>query len=266
MKKGLSEADVPIVLVPGGTLDDPLQEYGMLEEGVQKSFPGHAVHWAYSSPHILKRIKPAGEREKLTLAYVLKQLHENGVKRILAQSLQIICGAEFHRLPAILSRTPLKWNVGLPLLSHDRDFEDILKLIVRLRSVHEESDYLVLAAHGSYHPAWTAYATLDAMIRERFGNRVCLGTLSHVPGKEPMLAALRDSGAQSVHLIPFLFSVGSHVRRDIVQGPASWKRQLEKSGYKVSATPHGLSRYPEVIDIFIRHIGEAMEQGGDAPV
>jgi len=245
-----------ILLACSGTLLNHAEDLGLLDETVRRAFPEHSVYWTYTAPHLLKRLS-SSERKKLNSEAVLEHLRRTGVARMLVQSLYILCGTEFHRLLRVVSGSRLRWSLGLPLLSSQTDFEKVINFASSLRSRYQDADCLVLVAHGTDHPSWTAYFTLSLLLQERFGNEICLGSLGRYPGKGPVLSALREKRARTVHLIPFLFCLGSHIQRDIIGGPSSWKHELESMGYTVTITPHGLSRYPEVVEIFLQHLQEA---------
>jgi sirohydrochlorin cobaltochelatase len=247
-----------ILLACSGTLVNHAEDCGLFDARVKKVFPEHSVYWMYTTPHLLKRL-PISERGQRDPSTVLEYLQRSGAAYIIVQPLYLICGTEFHRLLRIISSSQLSWSLGLPLLSCPADFENVLNFAGTLRSRYHDIDCLVLVAHGTDHPAWTAYSTLSHLLRERFGNEVCLGTIGFYPGRKPVISALKEGQAKTVHLIPFLFCLGNHLRRDIIEGPDSWKRGLESLGYTVTATPHGLSRYPEVVELFLHHLQTASQ-------
>lgn len=248
-----------IVFAPSGTLEDFDQEYGPLLAAVHRSFPDHDVRWGYVSEAILKRL-PSETRARLSVQTVLRQLVEEGCPRGVVQSLHIIRGSEFERLGTAVSELPGHWRIGGPLLSDARDIADCMDLIGDVLTQHPDADVVVLVVHGTDHPAGMSYRDLEERARARFGDRVCVGSLSGLPGKGVVLEALKRQNARRVHLLPFLFSVGRHVKYDILEGEGSWNRELQGLGCDVSVTSHGLSRHPAVIRIFIRHASEAQAE------
>ena len=66
---------------------------------------------------------------------------------------------------------------------------------------------------------------------------------------------------KTVLLAPFLFSVGSHVRNDIMNGSQSWRRELEEKGVAVSVVPYGLSRYPQIARMVLGRLRQALREG-----
>jgi sirohydrochlorin cobaltochelatase len=247
-----------IVLAPSGTLEDFDREYGPLLKAVHQSFPAHEVRWCYVSEAILKRL-PAEARSRLSMGAVFRQLVEEGFRRGVVQSLHVIRGSEFERLEKAAPALEGQWRIGGPLLDDDRDFTDCMELIRNVRSHHPDVDTVVLVVHGTDHPAGKSYRELEERVLRRFGDRVCVGSLSGHPGKMGVMEELRRKKARRIHLIPFLFSVGRHVRYDILNGEGSWSNELQSKGYDVSATSHGLSRHPAAIRAFVRHISETLE-------
>ena len=247
-----------IVLAPSGTLEDFDREYGPLLTAVHQAFPAHEVRWCYVSEAILRRL-PAETRSRMSMDVVLRELMEEGFRRGVIQSLHIVRGSEFERLEKAASALEGQWRIGGPLLDDDRDFTDCMELIQDVRSRHPDADTVVLVIHGTDHPAGKSYRELEERVVHRFGDRVCIGSLSGYPGKAGVMEGLRRKKARRVHLIPFLFSMGRHVRYDILEGEGSWNHELQSMGYDVSVTSHGLSRHPAAIRAIVRHISKPLE-------
>jgi sirohydrochlorin cobaltochelatase len=252
-KVGPSVLSPAILLSCSGTLVSHNEDCGLLDETVKRAFPEYSVYWMYTGAHLLNRLS-VHERAQRDPDVVLECIKKSGATQIIVQALYVICGTEFHRLLKIISDSQLSWKLSLPLLSSPADFESILNFVGTLRARYHDKDCLILVAHGTNHPAWTAYSTLSHLLRERFGTEICLTGIGSHSEKETIISILKAGHVKTVHLIPFLFCLGNHLRKDIIEGPDSWKSFLESLGYGVTATPFGLSRYPEVIDLFLQHL------------
>ena len=189
---------------------------------------------------------------------VLERLVQSGLRKAVVQSLHLICGLEFHQMVWKAAQSPLDIHLGLPLLSHPDDFAAVLDWIADIRPPGEE-DALVLVGHGTKHPAWMAYALLDRMITERFGDRVFLGQVKGEPTSSAVAARLMATGCRRVHLRPFMLVAGAHFMKDVAgDRPDSWQTQLERQGLTVIPEEDGLGTHPAAIALFGRHIEAAM--------
>jgi sirohydrochlorin cobaltochelatase len=72
------------------------------------------------------------------------------------------------------------------------------------------------------------------------------------------VAAVKRSGARLVHLVPLMLVAGVHLQEDIAGDEDSWKSAFEKEGLTVSINREGLGKHPVIVDIFVRHIREAL--------
>lgn len=53
---------------------------------------------------------------------------------------------------------------------------------------------------------------------------------------------------------------GDHATNDMAgEDPDSWKCQFEKAGFPVDCVLKGLGEYPQIHQLFIRHIQEAID-------
>lgn len=60
-----------------------------------------------------------------------------------------------------------------------------------------------------------------------------------------------------VVLVPLMVVVGNHVAKDIFGTGQSWKTVLEDAGFEIHAIMKGLGEYPEIQEIYVKHLKEA---------
>ena len=249
-----------IVLAPSGTLADFDEEYGLVNREIRRFFPEAEIVWTYASDSIRKRL-PEDDQIRLAPSAVFGRLRrmENAVGVV--QSLHVIQGEEFGRLVRDASVLPAGWSIGGPLLRDEADFDDMVDFVRNLRGEFADADCVTLVGHGAKAPHGLIYEKLAEKLSQEFGSTVLFGTLSHRPGRAAVMQKIADEGFKSVALAPFLFSVGSHVRNDIMNGPHSWRLELEEKGVAVSAIPYGLSRYPQIARVVLRRLRQALREG-----
>jgi sirohydrochlorin cobaltochelatase len=241
-------------------------------------------------------IKRLQEKEGITVASPLEALSElnlAGCRRAVVQSLQIVPGAEFHQLAALVHElgqglishgTKLgfeRLEIGLPLLSCLEDCQKVSRVLPalwngsgwgegenagvgklqRLRSLPDrdpEKEAVLLVGHGTGHPADSLYS-LMARVLEKDHRNVFLGTLEGFPGLSEILAELKGSGARKARMLPFLLVAGGHAENDIAgAGPESWKSALEREGFEVAVHLCGLGELEGIVSIFLEHTRRAL--------
>ena len=83
-----------------------------------------------------------------------------------------------------------------------------------------------------------------------------VGTIEGYPTFDTVLAQLKQGKAKSVTLVPLMTVAGDHATNDI---SVEWKENFEKAKLNVSLSIEGLGQIPEIQNLFIEHIQDAMK-------
>jgi sirohydrochlorin cobaltochelatase len=285
-----------IILAPYGSLSPrALATYEHIRAAYEREFPGAKVKLAFTSQLMIKRLQ---EKEGITVSSpqaALEELNLAGCRRAVVQSLQIVPGAEFHQLAALVHEQGNGeglqsqgaepgfelLEIGLPLLSSLEDCRKVSRvlpclwngsgcgkgddagegMLQGLRSLPDrdpENEAVLLVGHGTGHPADSLYS-LMARVLEKDHRNVFLGTLEGFPGLFEMMAELKGSRVKKVRLLPFLLVAGGHAENDIAgAAPESWKSMLEREGFEVAVDLCGLGEMEGIVSIFLEHTRSAL--------
>ncbi len=247
---------IPIVLAAFGTTSRALDTYSYMDGIVKKSFPDHPVRWAYTSRMVRSdMLKKHGANMKTPLQ-VLDQLGGEGRRWAVVQSVHMIWGHEFYRLQDEIRAGAVRTSMGLPLLTAPEDFRQLGDAILDRHDAQSDTA-TVLVGHGTDHPAWTAYPALHQFLQAS-GVNVHVAT---VEGETDMQQTVEDvvrTGARKVHLVPLMLVAGVHLQEDIAGEEDSWKQAFLEAGIEVSVEKSGLGKLPAVVDIFVKHIRDAL--------
>ncbi|MDY6878942.1 MAG: translation initiation factor IF-1 [Thermodesulfobacteriota bacterium] len=248
----------PIVIAAFGTTTKALESYSYVDERIRRCFPGHDILWSYSSRMVKDWIK---KRRNIDLKHphqVLAELKEKGHQWAVVQSLHLVCGHEFYRLADEVKHVSLRTSMGLPLLS---DFEDYEAVAVALsgHSSDRKDEALVFVGHGTDHPSWASYLALHYIFRENQGDNFFMGVVEDRPSKEETVETVLKQGFKKVHLIPFMLVAGAHFDEDLIGNGDSWKTAFEANHVSVSYERKGIGNNSEILDIFEKHIGDALD-------
>ena len=248
----------PIVITAFGTTTKALKTYSFINKILYDRFQGHDLLWAYSSRMVKDRLKKNSQINLIDPNQVLRELEQKGHKWAVVQSLHLICGHEFYRLAEEARTHKIRTSMGLPLLSDPEDYERVVKAFVK-KIPNYNNSAIVLVGHGTDHPGWSSYLALQHIAQAELGQNLFMGVLEEFPGMDRIVEAVKRSGFQSVHLVPFLLVAGTHFQEDIIGNDNSWKTAFEKLNIEVSYENKGLGFQREIIDIFCDHIQEAMD-------
>jgi sirohydrochlorin cobaltochelatase len=250
---------VPIVLAAFGTTTDAAQSYACFDEHIRAAFPGHEVHWAFSSRMVRGFAHQRHGRRRKGPAEVLEELQGRGFAWAVVQSLHLLAGHEFYRLVEEVQTCRIRTAMGLPLLWAPEDFDSFLEALAPYLDTDDKETGIILAGHGTDHPGWASYLALQYLLARQFGPRVFVGLLEGRPARQEVIAQVVKAGLKRVRLLPLMLVAGRHVQEDLAGPEDSWQAALEEAGLSVTLEDTGLLHYPGVIKIFQEHIVKALE-------
>jgi sirohydrochlorin cobaltochelatase len=253
----------PIIMSAFGTTSKAVATYNRLDAALREHFPLTEIIWAYSSQIITRELH---ERQESTVKHpteTLRQLAAQGISTVILQSLHLFPGTEFHGLLRIAGASPLDCTVGTPLLTSPEDYHQVGEILRPVIAARPQKAILVLG-HGTDHPIWTAYYSLEKILRKEFGERIFVGVVEKSPDSAHLVDEIADRGFTEVCILPFFLVAGMHYRRDIISdNPSSWQSRLQRRKIVVESIDYGLGLYPGLEKVIIRHIIEAGRLSGD---
>ena len=252
-----------ILLAAYGSTDPKAgQDLDLVASRAAKRFPRLEIRWAWTSSFVRARLARKGipapsPREALA------GLAADGFGRVAIQPLHVVAGQDFEELAAALQEAdlPLRPALGRPLLSSAADIERAAEAILAgLDPERSPEEAVVFMGHGTAHPAGAAYPAL-AQSLARLDPLVFLGCLESKPGIEEIRGMLLQKGLRRARLLPFTALAGVHAQRDLAgPGPDSWASVLNRSGIRTKAVLKGLCRNRGVVEIWLDHLAEALEE------
>lgn len=248
---------IPIVMTAFGTTTKAQTVYQVIDAAVRREFPRHEIRWAYTSRIVRDRLRNDRRKPIPTIGEVLHELAAQGHQWAVVQSLHLIHGHEFYRLVEEVQQLPLRTSIGLPLLSSYWDYRRVAQSFFGLHNVCA-SEATVLVGHGTDHAAWSAYPTLQTILREVWGPNIYVGVVEGHPSQNAVVAAVCRSGFKKVRIIPFMLVAGVHVAEDLSGGEGSWQDAFEAAGLQVSMEAQSIGVREEIMQIFVDHIREAL--------
>ncbi len=257
---------VPIVIAAFGTNAKARDTYEHLGARIRTHFPGHEVICAFSS-RIIKENRGGEQEPASSPQEILETLYRQNHPWAVVQSLHLIGGHEFTRLVEVADKSPIRTSIGLPLLSSPADFTALCSGLAPLINARPHQAVL-LAGHGTDHPAWYAYPALQYFLRRHFGPRVFIGVIEEgCPSRSEVIADIRSAGYKEVRIIPLLLVAGMHFHRDLAADNGdSWLNQLAMADIQVEIIEQGIGMLPAVSELFCRHIEEALTTIPDNPL
>jgi sirohydrochlorin cobaltochelatase len=243
-----------------GTRGAARATYDHLDGHLRAAFPGHPLHWAYSSRMVRHLNRRSGAAPVPGPQEVLAELAARGHRWAVLQSTHLLCGHEFHRLLTAARKAPLRISIGLPLLTDPADFDALARILADIATAAAPETATVFVGHGTDHPTWMAYPLLQGLLRQIGARHAHIGVLEGRPGTADVLSALSGTGIRKVRLFPLLLVAGNHFHQDLIgTDPESWQSRLQSAGLVVEAIDQGIGLLPRVADLFCRHVREALD-------
>lgn len=249
----------------GSSYPETRATFTHIEEEVKAAFPGQEIRWAFTSKFIRKKLRRRGEQID-SPAEALAKMGEEGFQKVAVQSLHVIPGEEYENLKKTVeafSGMPKgieEAKLGAPLLYHHKDMEALAAVLVR--NLPEEigaKDAVVFMGHGTQHMANVYYPGMQYYLSQKNPN-VFLATVEGYPELNEVMEKLEQRKWRKVYLLPFMTIAGDHARNDMAgEESDSWQSQLEAKGYQVEAVLRGMADEKEVVQIWIEHLKEVLE-------
>lgn len=227
-----------------------------INQKVREAFPDADVAEAYTSRIIIRRLHDRGI-DKDTPQRALLRLAAAGYDSVVVQSTNIIDGVEASALrDEVEYMAPFfkDIRIGRPLLYSIADCEKVVDILTHRYPSMPDKSY-IFVGHGTSTPANAIYSQVDYMmdVAGRPDCTVC--TVEGYPDLDLSMRYLAQLKATNVTLVPFMFVAGDHARNDIA---GDMRQKLVEAGYNADAVLTGLGQIPEIQDIFIGHIRQAM--------
>ncbi len=250
---------IPIVMAAFGTTSQAEATYMRIDGQVREAFPGHEIHWAYSSRTIKQVVQSRQERVIRHPNETLQHLHAAGHSWAVVQSVLLTCGHEFHRLFQEIASLDIRSSIGMPLLTAPDDHLRTAGCLEPIIRAHPKKAILLLG-HGTDHPCWTTYPAFQQVARQQFGDRIFVGVVEQSPPSQGLIARIIEAGFTEVLLVPLLLVAGRHYINDLMADtPGSWRSRLLAAGLAPEPVAQGVGCLPCIGEIFCDHIREALD-------
>jgi sirohydrochlorin cobaltochelatase len=246
----------PIVIIAFGTTTKAKTTYHHLQKKLETLLPDREILWAYSSKKITKKLQNNDDTIQ-SPPEVLTSLAQKGHTEAIVQSLHLFPGTEFHGLLKVTSKSTLHCSTGLPLLTSPTDYQEITNLLAPTITSRPDRAILILG-HGTAHPSWTGYYSLEKILRQNFGDRIHVGVVEQFTDSAHLVDEIAGANYDNVTIIPFFLIAGMHYRRDIIaENNDSWLSRLTEKNMNVEVIESGLGMLPGLEKLLVRHINEA---------
>lgn len=262
--KIMQESKKAILVVSFGTSYNPTREktIDVIESKIGDAFSDWKIYRAWTSKMIMAKLLKRDGIKINNVKEAMEQMRDDGITDVVIQPTHVINGIEND----LMKEDALSWHdsfhsitFGTPLLTSEQDNCDMIEAIHQEFSYLKADEALVLMGHGTTHYANAIYAALDYTFKDKGYPNIHLGTVEAYPSMETLLKVIREQNPSKVVLAPFMIVAGDHAHNDMASDdPDSWRCQFEAAGFPVECVLKGLGEYPEVQEIFIRHVREAM--------
>ncbi len=220
-----------------------------LKKAIEKSFPDYEVFIALTSKTVLSALKKQGVNFD-TVDEMLARLKNDGFDEIIIQPTHIIPGIEYEMLLNAAEKFKGDFvgiKVGEPLLESRTDMEKVCRIIAE----KFPDETVVLMGHGTEHSANEAYTEFRKVCAELGFDNIYTATVEAEPTLDDVIGELKLCGKKKVTVMALMLVAGDHAKNDMA---GEWKEQLETAGFEVNCVLKGLGEYPEIREIYCKHI------------
>ncbi len=234
-----------IIVASFGTThaDTTEKTIGAVENAVRENCPGIPVERAYTSGMIRRILEKRGISIH-DMEGAFGALRKEQVTDVIVLSTQLIAGEEYDKVCAAAEAEKGFDSIFVtkPLLSDENDFAQVLGIIDSWVGRRPE-EAVILAGHGTEHPANAVYGALDRYAKENGFADYYVGTIEAQPDLKSALRAVKEKGYENVLITPLLLVAGDHAKNDIA---VEWVKAFEENGFHVRVRLAGLGEYEGV--------------------
>ncbi len=281
--------DKEILVVSFGTSfnDSRAKDVGGIEKAVQKAYPDWSVRRAFTAQIIINHVLARDDESIDNVDQALDRAVKNKVKTLVIQPTHLMHGAEYDELmdsvkkyegkvDTIKVAEPLLGEVGKNAKTVNSDkaavAEDITKAALKeakydsLDAAAADGTAFVFMGHGTSHTAKISYSQMQNQMKDLGYKNVFIGTVEGEPEDtscEAVIKKVKKAGYKKVILRPLMVVAGDHANNDMAgDDKDSWKSQFEASKEfdSVDCQISGMGRIPEIQQIYVQHIQDAMNK------
>ncbi|MCI8281207.1 MAG: sirohydrochlorin cobaltochelatase [Lachnospiraceae bacterium] len=240
---------------------------GAIEGALKESFPEWTLARAFTSQRIINHIKKRDDVSIDNMEEAFHRAKENGVKRLIVQPTLIMDGIEYQKVltEAEKHRTDFhQLAIGKPLLSEEEDFHCLAGILTEETKRYEDKNTaFCFMGHGTQAQANQVYERLQKKLWEKGYANYFIGTVEAEPDLPYLLEKVKAGSYARVVLMPLMIVAGDHASNDMAGEKDSWKTEFESQGCEVTCLMRGLGELPQIHQMFINHVKEAMKIRND---
>lgn len=257
MKKG-------ILVVSFGTSHEDTRKKTIdaITDDVKREFPDFEVRTAFTSSIVMKILEQRDNIYVDTVEEALSRMKREKFEEIIVQPLHVICGEEYNKLVSTVNHFRHFFNnirVGNPLLSSIDDYKNVAQALVPELNGSNEENAVVFMGHGTHHPANSAYACMDYVLKNMGFSNVHVATVEGYPELDDVIGKLSNSETKRVKLLPLMLVAGEHAKNDMAGAEEnSWENVLKNEGYILNTVVKGLGENEKIRKIYVEHIKEVI--------
>jgi sirohydrochlorin cobaltochelatase len=255
-----------ILVVSFGTSYNDSREatIGAIERAIAAAYPDDDVRRAFTSQTIIDKLKARDGLEIDNVEQAMERLVADGIGTLVVQPTLVMNGKEYDEMRAAVAPFEAQFaslKFGQPLLISDADYTDLAAAIAtETASYAAPGTAIVYMGHGTEAASNSAYTQLQDVLTAAGMNDYFVGTVEAEPDLEAVMTAVAAVDASKVVLFPLMIVAGDHATNDMAgDEEGSWKTEFKAKGYEVEPVLKGLGEYPGVQQLFVEHVGAALQ-------
>ncbi len=242
---------------------------GSTEARFKDAFSEYEVRRAFTSSAVIERLAEKSNVHIDSVGTALEKLAGECYDEVYIQPLYVVADKTYHHIKEYVVKLAhskekqfKKITMGRPLLlsmgikNHPDDYQIAIEAVKTQLPELGSEKAVVFMCNGSHQ---LEYSVLQLKLRDAGIKNAFVYTAEGYPSLAGVIEQLQETESKEVVLAPFLLVASEHVVEYISSGKEdSAKSQLEAAGYQVTVHSQGLGENPDVQDIFIQHLKDAV--------
>ena len=259
----IGEKEILVVSFGTSFNDSRRETIGAIEAAAEESFPEWSVRRAFTAQIVIDHVERRDGVHIDNVTEALDRAVDNGVKTLVVLPTHLMAGIEYEELEGTLAEYADVMDIYLAcnLLNTDDDFKSVENILAETMKDYDDGETaIVFMGHGTEAESNEVYAKMQDLFTADGFENIYVGTVEAEPSLEDVMAAIEGKGYTKVVLRPMMVVAGDHANNDMAdpEDPESWYSVLTAAGYQVECVLEGLGQVPEIRDLYVSHLGEAL--------
>lgn len=265
---GIGEKEILVLSFGTSYNQSRYETIGGIERAIIAAYPDWSVRRGFTANIVINHVQKRDGVKIDDINEALQRAADNGVKELVVQPTHLMEGKEYDELIGDIADYADQFesvSVGDPLFRDGSDliaFDKVIDaLVMQGQNYDDGQTAIVYMGHGTDAESNADYQTLEDEFHATGHDNYYVTTVEGSPNAQDTIAEIEGKGYTKILLRPLMVVAGDHAHNDMASlEPDSIRSQFAAAGYEVDCVLEGLGQDPQIQQIYVDHVQEAIDK------